>query len=225
MPDTELGILEMSTKKIKSMEDTDLMFAYKNRSGYDKKFVELLVEEFGIRGYDVAEIEKMSLKDIDALVIKDKSSDELIEIYQRCVKYKESWKILAKEELKNRGIDVEELTGEKIPMFKGCFSFSGRIRRLEYALSVLIYIPCVFIVRLFEAMGMESMMFLLLIPAIWFLLSQGARRCHDFGYSGLWQLVPLYVIIMLYFEGDFGENKYGENPKGEGNYTLEDADM
>lgn len=52
-----------------------------------------------------------------------------------------------------------------------------------------------------------------MIPAIFFLLAQGAKRCHDRGNSGFYQIIPFYGLWML-----FAESNYGPNPKGEGNH-------
>ena len=215
-------------RTIKSMKDTDLMLAYKNRSDYNPEFVALLDEEMNIRGYDTTEIDTMSLEDIDVAAFKNKSNDELVKIYYKRGNYKTDWDIRAKNELENRGIDVEQQTGEKQSMFKGCFSFKGRIRRLEYGLSnliltlyyaVVLYCSLVFIYRA-EWLIAEWLIYVLLIPFYWFALSQGARRCHDLGHSGWWQLMPFYVLVMLFADGDLGKNKYGDNPKGEGNISY-----
>lgn len=45
------------------------------------------------------------------------------------------------------------------------------------------------------------------IPFIWFLLAQGAKRCHDRGRSGWWQLLPFYGILLLFFDGYPGDNE------------------
>jgi uncharacterized membrane protein YhaH (DUF805 family) len=116
-------------------------------------------------------------------------------------------------------IEKKEKTGKNPSMFKGCFSFSGRIRRLEYGLSIIITYAYAFIMGLFLGYAhpyndMEGLTLLLLIPAYWFMLSQGARRCHDLGHNGWWQLIPFYGLWMLFSTGNSGENKYGSNPKG-----------
>jgi uncharacterized membrane protein YhaH (DUF805 family) len=56
--------------------------------------------------------------------------------------------------------------------------------------------------------------FVLIIPMIWFLWAQGAKRCHDIGRSGWWQLIPFYFFVLLFQDGDSGENEYGDNAKG-----------
>ena len=64
----------------------------------------------------------------------------------------------------------------------------------------------------------ESMILLFLyIPIFWIMLAQGAKRCHDRGNSGWFQLIPFYAFWMLFADSDFGNNKYGPNPKGIGN--------
>ncbi len=100
-------------------------------------------------------------------------------------------------------------------MFKNPFSFEGRIRRTEYGLSILIMYAFAIIVGLiigFAELG-EGLMYLLLIPAYWFILAQGSKRCHDRGHSGWRQLIPLYVLWMLFDAGDSELNEYGPNPK------------
>ena len=51
-------------------------------------------------------------------------------------------------------------------------------------------------------------------PALWFIFAQGAKRCHDRGNSGWYQLIPFYGLWMLFGDGDAHENDYGTDPKG-----------
>ena len=51
-----------------------------------------------------------------------------------------------------------------------------------------------------------------LVGWIW-LLTQGAKRCHDLGNSGWYQLIPFYGLWMLFAKGDDDINEYGANPK------------
>lgn len=116
-------------------------------------------------------------------------------------------------------------------MFKNPFSFNGRIRRLEYGLSVIIY----FVYIILEQMVLvgtaasssapispvAAILFLLLfIPVLWFVLAQNAKRCHDVGVSGWWQLIPFYGLWLLFADGESGPNEYGDNPKGIGNHDF-----
>jgi len=106
-------------------------------------------------------------------------------------------------------------------MFKNPFSFEGRIRRLEYGLSYIIYTLAIFTIAMVSlAMGDPSgaavnlLMLILWVPLVWFMLAQGAKRCHDRGNSGWWQIIPFYGIWMLFVDGEIGDNEYGDNPKG-----------
>ncbi|MBK9415294.1 MAG: DUF805 domain-containing protein [Bacteroidetes bacterium] len=103
-------------------------------------------------------------------------------------------------------------------MFKDPFSFEGRIRRSEYGISIIIYL-LLYWLAIFLAIGIGNdpgavIFTICMIPLLWFGLAQGAKRCHDIGNSGWWQLIPFYGLWMLFQDGTPGQNQYGENPKG-----------
>jgi uncharacterized membrane protein YhaH (DUF805 family) len=100
-------------------------------------------------------------------------------------------------------------------MFKNPFSFNGRIRRLEYGITFIIYVVMyIAILALFEGSDVSIFIgFALLIPTIWFLWGQGAKRCHDLGKSGWFQIIPFYFLVLIFQDGDSGMNEYGHNPK------------
>ena len=50
---------------------------------------------------------------------------------------------------------------------------------------------------------------------LWFYIAQGAKRCHDRGNSGWYQIIPFYSLWMLFGNSDVGENEYGPRPKNE----------
>ncbi|MFR1445747.1 DUF805 domain-containing protein, partial [Acinetobacter baumannii] len=56
-------------------------------------------------------------------------------------------------------------------------------------------------------------LFIFYIPLLWFNWAQGAKRSHDIGNSGWWQLIPLYGFWLLFADGQVGSNQYGNNPK------------
>lgn len=93
---------------------------------------------------------------------------------------------------------------EKQAMFSHAFSFSGRIRRLEFGLSYIIY--CVLAVVLSVGAEESPWLAFFYIPLLWFTWAQMCKRFHDKGESGLrifTLLIPLYniyVLIMLFFE-------------------------
>ena len=108
-------------------------------------------------------------------------------------------------------------TGEYKSMFSSPFSFTGRIRRLEYSISLIIFcIVVVLTMELLEKRGVgEMFVFIFIFPSLWFLLAQGTKRCHDYGNSGWLQLIPYYNPFALIFaSGNIGDNEYGSNPKG-----------
>ena len=51
------------------------------------------------------------------------------------------------------------------------------------------------------------------IILFWFLLAQGAKRCHDRGNSGWFQIIPYYLFWMLFAKGEAANNKYSNSPK------------
>ena len=107
-------------------------------------------------------------------------------------------------------------------MFKSPFSFKGRIRRLEYGLSILIYLVVAFVVQAvvvgLSDRGGPSMAFVfILLPCLWFTLAQGVKRSHDLGNSGWYILIPFYGLWLLFADSKPGQNEYGPNPKGIGN--------
>jgi uncharacterized membrane protein YhaH (DUF805 family) len=103
-------------------------------------------------------------------------------------------------------------------MFQKPFSFEGRIRRTEYGLSFIIYGVGAGIAQVIaKAGGAAAVAFIAFIPLVWFLWAQGAKRCHDRGNSGFYQLIPFYALWMLFGDSEDGVNEYGANPKGIGN--------
>jgi len=101
-------------------------------------------------------------------------------------------------------------------MFKSIFSFEGRIRRTEYALSRIITIILIGLIAAAAEGGSEALGILILIP-LYILIAQSAKRCHDRGNPGWWMIIPFYGWVLFFGESDYGPNEYGDNPKGEGN--------
>ena len=107
-------------------------------------------------------------------------------------------------------------------MFKNPFSFEGRIRRTEYGLSFIITVVARIILLIIigstitsqsDVQGAQMIYYILSLPIFWFFFAQGAKRCHDAGFSGWWQLVPLCPLVLLFVSGEEVANKYGDNPK------------
>jgi len=104
-------------------------------------------------------------------------------------------------------------------MFKNPFSFEGRIRRTEYGLSLIAAAAGrVFVTMILASGNQEGLGFLNLlfqVPFLWFFWAQGAKRCHDVGISGWYQLIPFCPLFLIFASGEEGSNEYGENPKDE----------
>ncbi|MET0636154.1 MAG: DUF805 domain-containing protein [Chitinophagaceae bacterium] len=110
-------------------------------------------------------------------------------------------------------------------MFKTPFSFNGRIRRTEYGISLIIYVIVMLVTKALTIESLSSgssetallIYVLVMLPLVTFLWAQGAKRCHDLGNSGWYQLIPFYALWLLFTDSKFGPNEYGDNPKGLGN--------
>jgi len=103
-----------------------------------------------------------------------------------------------------------------IGALKKYFDFTGRARRKEYWMFILVY----FVINIIlVVLGLDIISGLvalgLLVPSI----SIGARRLHDTGRSGWWQLlalipvIGLIVLIVFLAQDGHDENDYGVNPK------------
>ena len=104
-------------------------------------------------------------------------------------------------------------------MFKNPFSFKGRIRRTEFGISYIIYIVLYQLSALIsiDILEIPWLLFLFVIPLFYFFIAQGAKRCHDRGNSGWYQLIPFYILWMIFADSENGVNEYGPNPKALGN--------
>ena len=108
-----------------------------------------------------------------------------------------------------------------ILFFKNYTKFSGRSSRSAYwfwTLWTVIY--ALFIILLSAFSGDSSILYLVKVFNLAILLPSyalAARRLHDVGKSGWWQLVAITVVglipLFIWFitEGDSETNKYGDN--------------
>ena len=95
-------------------------------------------------------------------------------------------------------------------MFQAPFYMGGRIARLEYAISFLIWIGVDVLCNiLLGSPGQNIIYGIISIVLFVFIICQGAKRCHDIGKSGWWQTIPFYFIWLLIAKGNEGENEYG----------------
>ena len=98
--------------------------------------------------------------------------------------------------------------------------FSGRARRQEYWMFVLINLVITVVLSRLGSLAVLSGIYALgmILPS----LAVGVRRLHDTGRSGSWLLIVLVPVVgglvLLYFnvlDSQAGENQYGPNPKEE----------
>ena len=103
-------------------------------------------------------------------------------------------------------------------LFAHPFSISGRIRRLEFALSFIIYHLCLAAITTIDSYVWCLLLFVLVV---WFGFAALCKRFHDTDkfvlhiFTLIIPLYNLYVWFMLFFEdGNPYENDFGPDPKG-----------
>lgn len=98
------------------------------------------------------------------------------------------------------------------------FSFKGRIKRAEMWITGIVYGIINGIVQSVidnaQDVDVSLIVLELLVYGIttWVLLAQGAKRCHDLGHNGWWQMIPFYVFWMYCVKGQSEPNRYGNPP-------------
>lgn len=116
-----------------------------------------------------------------------------------------------------------------LKVLKNYVNFSGRARRKEYWMFFLISILIGFGLGLIDgvlglrstgSIGMLGLLYnlFILLPSF----AVGARRLHDLGRSGWWQLIVLIpiigvIVLIVWYasEGESGSNAYGDDPKAD----------
>lgn len=102
-------------------------------------------------------------------------------------------------------------------------SFKGRIGQGEYLMTLgcsgLCNIPAGWLLNEKIAytptlMTVNSIIVIIIgIIIAYIIVAQGAKRCHDLGKNGWWQLIPFYFIYMLFAKGEIFANRYGVPPR------------
>ena len=106
--------------------------------------------------------------------------------------------------------------------------FEGRATREEFWMFILVYIIIYIVLSIvFSLLALEVLIFLFSLAVLVPSIAITARRLHDTGKSGWWQLIGLVpvigwliVIILLVGKGTESENKYGPRPKEGGTEPL-----
>lgn len=93
------------------------------------------------------------------------------------------------------------------------FWVSGRCGRLCYFLTALV---CGIIYKVADYVSRGKtdepegyLCLVVILAALWVNICIGAKRCHDLGHNGWWQLIPFYGLWMLFSEGNQDDNEYG----------------
>jgi uncharacterized membrane protein YhaH (DUF805 family) len=174
-------------------------------------------------------LEELKLKDIQPKTLiwheglddwkEAESVDELREIFEVSPPLLDT-EINTLYSSESKNINSENETNSKTyslmnqRMFSNPFSFNGRIRRTEYGISVITFAFVVLFLNELVESGEVPSVGLLYIPMYWFLWAQGAKRCHDLGNNGWWQIIPLYALWLIFQNGKQDINEYGRTPKG-----------
>ena len=90
----------------------------------------------------------------------------------------------------------------------------GRCGRVVYFLVLFL---CGFITNIADILSRGNtdeplvlfLCFFVLIACVWSIFYMGAKRCHDIGLNGWWQLIPFFWVWLLIAKGDTKDNKYG----------------
>lgn len=108
-----------------------------------------------------------------------------------------------------------------INAFKQYADFTGRASRQDYWMFIVFYMIFLVLLGVLGAMLGTSLLttlfsLVILVPSI----SITARRLHDIGRSGWWQLIGLLpligLIVMIIFlvQASDEDNEYGPGPQG-----------
>ena len=98
-------------------------------------------------------------------------------------------------------------------MFANLISFEGRIRRAEFAITlILCYFVRSSLLAIFGELNLLSTISSVFLVLIFF--SQSVKRLHDMDQTGWLAILPVYnPILLLFVDGTRGKNQYGEDPK------------
>ena len=210
-----------STEELKELVEKHNTQIYKEEAFEIMRYIleERNKESTRYRPGFVEDVKNEENKDPD-IEVKDKEIDGIPELTPPPIPQNEFNANVESNEPKNTneesfksGNESESHTKQKQKMFLNPFSFQDRIRRTEYGISLIIYFVIIITINVMLEAG-STIWLLFYIPMTWFLWAQGAKRCHDMGQSGWFQIIPFYVIWMIFAKGESGAaNQYGSNPK------------
>jgi len=104
------------------------------------------------------------------------------------------------------------------PKKHSIFSFEGRVDRTTYWITIIGLFFAGFMPAAIVAAHLnEATITLLMLNSIlinYIAISVGAKRCHDLGVSGWYQMIPFYVLVMLFSESSDKGDRYGKKDNG-----------
>lgn len=110
-----------------------------------------------------------------------------------------------------------------IDAFKKYADFTGRARRKAYWMFALFSFIVSIILQVIDAsLGSVLLGTIYGLAALIPNIAVAARRLHDTGRSGWWQLIALipilgWIVLLVFLcqDSEQGTNQFGENPKGD----------
>ena len=166
--------------------------------GLNWKQIQFHLEEREIPYTDIMDIKAI----FETKIFEEEKKEEQEEISQN---QENGIQYMEENNLDNRG------------MFLRPFSFKGRIRRLEYGISTIIYFLTLFGIRLLQENNENGFLGFLLLGInfiVWFFwISQAVKRAHDRNAPGPYIIIPFYFIYLLFAPSDKNTNYYGNPPK------------
>lgn len=127
---------------------------------------------------------------------------------------------------------VDGLLQKDVSEKHSIFCFQGRTGRLVYwivtvlgivALGLFVFVSEELVRNLGLTLN-ENVVSICIVS--WYLFycylvfAVGAKRCHDLGHSGWFQMIPFYGFVMLFLAGNEEENEYGERGNGISNKSI-----
>lgn len=106
--------------------------------------------------------------------------------------------------------------------FKFLFSFKGRTGRKAFVISTVVYFFVMFLIGgITKSVYDMTATLAIIILCLWIVIllsyiAISCRRCHDIGYSGWFQLIPCWWIVLCFIKDD-SKNMYATT------YDQEDA--
>ena len=107
-----------------------------------------------------------------------------------------------------------------VDAFKKYAEFSGRATRTQYWMFILFFMIIYFVLALIDVfVGTMVLAFIFNVAVFLPSIAIAARRLHDTGRTGWWQLIVLIpligaiVLIIFFVQDSVEDNEYGPNPK------------